>query len=401
MNTQVRPVVASFGMGVDSVAYAMEWITNPDSRDFDLRRDLVCVTAMTGDEYERTEDVMNRLVLPAFASEGIRYVMLSRASQSGGVAVLSDSRATRRMVMKGPWSLADEMATAGTIPQLASKARRCSSRAKAEPIEAWIKAEFGDRPRRHIMGYAADEPGRALVDQRYATILRCPEYPLIEWNWVRERAAQFLLDLFGEEVPRSCCRYCCFSGASKAGRAELVGRWAIEPAAGAMAVAMEYTALALNENQRLYGDTSARKLAVANGMGDVLELADARIAAARHGLYEVRRITFARAGDPSGKGPVWRSTRQLTYGSRARMTRELHRRAERSRMTVEVDDDGFTRAELIPRGNGPYPSIEYGLAVAPATVQDKQLKNFDKHWARLSAQHGPTLAGAGAAVRGA
>lgn len=52
--TDCRPmVVMSYGMGVDSTAILLRWLIEPASRDFDLK-DLVVVTAHTGDEFEQT-----------------------------------------------------------------------------------------------------------------------------------------------------------------------------------------------------------------------------------------------------------------------------------------------------------------------------------------------------------
>ena len=45
--------VLSYGLGLDSTAVLLRWLTDPSSRDFDLS-DLVVITAMTGDEFSAT-----------------------------------------------------------------------------------------------------------------------------------------------------------------------------------------------------------------------------------------------------------------------------------------------------------------------------------------------------------
>lgn len=113
-------VVLSYGMGVDSTAILLRWLTDPSSRDFDLA-DLVVVTAHTGDEFASTADAVTRHVLPALAAHQVRYVQVARTGRSvtanGGVAVLDDSRTPKLLHAQGIYRLSDEMIDAGTIPQ--------------------------------------------------------------------------------------------------------------------------------------------------------------------------------------------------------------------------------------------------------------------------------------------
>lgn len=88
-------VVMSYGMGVDSTAILLRWLTDPTSRDFDLR-DLVVITAHTGDEFDQTLRDVEEIVLPQLRRHGIRFVQVGRTQRkttvSGeGVAVLDDS----------------------------------------------------------------------------------------------------------------------------------------------------------------------------------------------------------------------------------------------------------------------------------------------------------------------
>jgi hypothetical protein len=89
VSTSRRCVVLSLGMGIDSVALLVRWIRKAASRGFDLR-DLICVTAMTGDEHDRTREPMERYLLPLLRKYSIRYVQIARRGQeaSNGYEVL-------------------------------------------------------------------------------------------------------------------------------------------------------------------------------------------------------------------------------------------------------------------------------------------------------------------------
>lgn len=73
------------------------------------------------------------------------------------------------------------------VPQLANGQRRCSIRFKGWVLDNWAAAEFGARTFRRVIGYHADEPGRAKKDTAIQRGLNpeagrtiCePHYPLI------------------------------------------------------------------------------------------------------------------------------------------------------------------------------------------------------------------------------
>lgn len=71
-------VVLSYGLGVDSTAILLRWLHEPTSRDFDLD-DLVVVTAMTGDEWDKTGTDVEQHILPLLRRHGVRYVQAARA----------------------------------------------------------------------------------------------------------------------------------------------------------------------------------------------------------------------------------------------------------------------------------------------------------------------------------
>jgi hypothetical protein len=418
-------VTLSMGMGVDSAALLTRWLLDPASRlvphpatgelvPFTLDR-LTAVTAMTGDEYVATARAMEQHLLPLMARHAVRYVQVCRAGQSDtdGIRVLSDSTATTRMFMRGPWRLADELSAAGTVPQVAAGKRLCSYRAKGWVLDQWAALEYAGRPRAHVIGFAAEETGRARRDSSYTQACRTPDYPLIRWGWDRGRCAVQLRDLFGIDWPRSCCGYCPFQAGPDIVR--LRERWLADPDAAVQALVLEAVAVALNPRMALFGDRTARQVAAGFGLGHLIRAADVQVDAMPAALYEVRRV-FRRAGDqswttahtkderkawrtahpgepvptwqlgpdPAAKGQVWRSLRQVrtdrgwpVQGARHRLVRHLCTRARRG---GELDLAGAAARLWFERAGAPYPATEHYLTVAPAGINDKERASFAELW---------------------
>ena len=385
------PVDLSFGMGKDSAALLALWLTDPASRDFPLS-DLTVVTAMTGDEPDVIRRLMEDHMLPLMRRTRTRFVQIARAEQSGTrYVVLDDSRRPQKMIMAGPWRLSDELRASGTVPQIASGRRLCSWRAKGSILDAWYADEHQGAPFRHVVCFAAEEARRAERDQNYTSGSRRPEYPLIDsLDWDRVRCDLFLLDLFGEPWSRSACGYCPFS-AGREGRAELIERWRAEPAIGAQALALEYTALALNPRSRLYGTRSARELVRTHRLDEIEDAFARDLDRQQWAVYEVRRIIHARRSDPAAKGPAWRSVRTVATGTRHEAERALARAAAAHRARPVLDEHGVVRAEIITRAET-YPALEHGLALAPVGVADKQRPRFEHWWTRLNTETKPTRA---------
>lgn len=132
-------IVMSYGMGVDSTAILLRWLTDPSSRDFDLR-DLIVMTAHTGDEFDQTLRDVEDVVLPALRHHGVRFIQVGRTQRKTtaggeGVVVLDDSTTPQRLHVEG-YKLSDEMLSAGTLPQLGGPA--C---ARSTPRgTAWIRS---------------------------------------------------------------------------------------------------------------------------------------------------------------------------------------------------------------------------------------------------------------------
>lgn len=390
-SVQSRQVVLS--LGVDSVALLTRWIHDPASRDFDLR-DLVVVTAMTGEELPRTRLLMQTYVLPLIRRNAVRYVQLCRAGQAKatGYVTLSDTRMPIQMYMRGPWRLSDELRSAGTLPSVRKGRRWCSDRAKGEVVDAWVRDHM--QPGYvHVTGYAAEERRRAERDTaarrekeaKGAAVPCRPLYPLLDrWCWDRDRCAGYLRDVFGVEFSRSCCGICPFQETAGS-RDELAERWRSHPEVGADALELEYTALAMNPNIGVFGTgRTAADFAAAHCLDEAITIARRRLdAAPSWDVLEVRRFFTAKDGDATQKGQPFRSVRVVATGTRDHVLAWV---GDLDDAEVEVDRHGITRAWRRRRAEKPtYPAVDWVFAVVPSGVKDKERGSFQKRWNELHA----------------
>ena len=91
------PAVAlSYGLSADSTAVLLRWRDEPAIAPCDPR-ELIVVTAMTGDEWAITGGLVEDHILPRLADHKIRYAQVARAGsrQAYGIAVLDDSYVRR------------------------------------------------------------------------------------------------------------------------------------------------------------------------------------------------------------------------------------------------------------------------------------------------------------------
>jgi len=128
--------VLSFGMGVESSALLLRWLEEPESRDFDLERDLIVITSQTGGEYPDTKRLCEDHLLPRMRRRRVRYVQVARAGhlEADGIKVLSDTRQPFEIHLQGAYTLQEELSAAGTVPQFAGE-RRCSLK------KYWVKGK--------------------------------------------------------------------------------------------------------------------------------------------------------------------------------------------------------------------------------------------------------------------
>lgn len=245
--------VTSWGLGVESSAYLVEVLSNPDRHGVDPA-DMVVLHAVVGSEWPDTLRDAERYVLPILRDRNVRLVQVARAGRrdTDGIVVLDDSRDPRRIHAAGPWTLADESRVSGNVPQLSH--RRCSLRFKGWVLDRWIAVNLAGRPYRHVIGYSAEERSRAARDLVYASATRTPVHPLIEWGWTRAACAARLLTGFGVVWRKSACAYCPYAGGKSL--TDTLARMRQYPAEAATALLLETPAVALNERSRLYGTRS-------------------------------------------------------------------------------------------------------------------------------------------------
>jgi hypothetical protein len=374
--------VINWGLGADSTAYLARMLTDPTAHGIDLDRTAVLYMA-TGSEWPETRLLVEEFMLPLLRSRSVRFVQLSRSGhlKADGITVLDDSRRPERLFARGPWTLWDEMESVGTVPQQAGT-RKCSLRAKGDVGDRWIAPAMGGRPFRQIMGFNADEPGRRFGDTAASKIPgRTGAYPLMEWGWGRQQVEDYLLQRFGVHWPKSYCTFCCFPVSMGSLPAHLE-RMRSHPKIAGEVLRLEYTAMSLNPNAKLYGKRTLldffdrsrpRDRACLEAFERELDMPWA--------LYHVRRLFLLSASGE--RRPVMRSTERVDLGHPKQLARRLTSVSERHRVEVEHDPMyGRARSWVRPRAKG-WPMAEELFATGPARVIDKQDKNFEPEWAAL------------------
>ena len=380
------PAVINLGMGVDSTAILLRYLTDPTSRAFDWA-DAVVITAMTGDEFEQTGRDVEEHILPLLRRHRVRYVQVARSQRhvtknGDGIVVLDDTIHPTRVHLDGAYKLSDEMLQAGTLAQR-SGSRLCSVHAKGDVLDPVIARITHGRPYRQIIGYEANEPKRAANDRAYNTQLRTGVYPLIEWGWTRATCVEFIASVTARVVwEKSACAACPFALSNNAGLARVLARYAQEPAAGIATLFQEHVALSLNPAQTLLPGRSARSVIAAAGLHEVLDGLDATLADARHAVYEVRRILRPRRNDRTKMANAARSVAAIVTGSRDQMHATLAALAEETGYGLATDKHGIDRVYLRTRANV-FPTVEHFYVVCPSVVLDKRAPNFETRWAAL------------------
>jgi len=365
-----KRIILSYGMGVDSSALLLRWLTRPQCRTFDLR-DLTIITSQTGDEFVDTGRLVETHILPLLRQHRVRYVQLARAGllKESGIQVLSDTDQPDRVYLEGAFKLSQELLLAGTVPQIANGRRWCSLKFKGEPIDAWVKNELKGEPYVHVIGFNANEENRVVRDQVYGGNMpgREASYPLLDWGWGRLACEAYLRHCLGEFWKKSCCTHCCFTR----GQEHILERYREHPEEAGFALYLEHLCLALNPNMKLYHVRSLYEVLVADKNTAALSNFQTRLAACQWALYRVRRIVWS-------KTAVWRKVETLATGTKEAMLGEL-----RNYGSAEPNDHGISRLTIKARGKG-YPTTEDSLAVGPAGAVDKSRVSFDKRWKEFS-----------------
>ncbi|MGW8729277.1 hypothetical protein ACWGNF_25010 [Streptomyces sp. NPDC055808] len=373
-------LVINWGLGVDSTAYIVKMLKDPAAHGVDLARAVV-LHELTGDEWPATRAHAEQYVLPLLRERRVRLVQVARASRSLEIAVMDDSREPERIIERGPWALWDEYESGGTVPQQGG-IRLCSLHAKGEVGDAWIDQEIGNRPFRQVMGFNADEAGRSRRDEAASkNPLRQGVYPLIDWDWGRERCEAFLYERFGVQWEKSYCSFCCFPVSMGAMDAHL-DRMRAHPEIAGRVLRLEYTSVSLNPQAKLFGRRSLlEQFDPRRGEDRAVLVAFEEELTCPWALYHVRRILPVAKADPTRRGRPLRSVEQVDTGRASSLGRRLLSISERHGVPAEIDKRyGRVRAWVQRRGPT-LPTVEELLVTAPFQVRDKQVPHFERTWA--------------------
>lgn len=395
---QAVNVVLSYGLGVDSTALLLRWLEEPYKRDFPLS-ELLVVTAMTGDEWPRTGELVERHILPRLRDAGIRFAQVARGGrvQSDGIVVLDDSDSPRRLHIEGAYKLSADMTAVGTVPQTAGN-RLCSMKFKGFPIDTYLEEHAPDATR-HAFGYESEETsrarrcaesmpgrmafgfgtyevGRARRATGYDTPHRRAEFPLIEWDWDREACERYIEQITGvPDWPKSACVYCPFSLTSRAGRERTLLRYDTRPESALEALMLERRSLCLNPRGGLIAGKRLDEL-IAAERPKIAAAFRSRVDAELHSVYEIRRVWLP-SRRPGGKRPsVYRELRVLSTGSRRLCEAKVRKRGD-------VDDaDGIERV-FFRRRSEALPTGEHFCVAGPAGAMPKARDAFPAAWQQL------------------
>lgn len=402
----VRPlVVLSLGMGVDSVAILLRWLRDPTSRSFDLR-DLIVITAMTGDEFSSTARLMREHLIPLMNEHGVRFVQVARKGHStrDGIAILSDSTSTDELHIDGVYKLSQEFLRNGTH-QPVGGCRKCSQKQKGHVLDSVLSVELHDmtmnelnkasragqvavRPYIHVIGFSADELKRVKKDQDYGKLPgRVAAYPLVDWKWGRDECLDYIESELGVRWEKSACGQCPFAQMSE----DVQRRFRDEPELAAMSCEIEMNSLVFNNRMHLYGesaDKSVFKMLRDDGNVGALRRFEQRIAKHEWAIWRVRRVWKAasvksEAGevidtDESKAGNAARATEIVARGSRSDMEELLASKGEVVRDSAHELARVWVRTK---RTDGLYPAVEEMLVAGPVIAREKQQPSFEGVWA--------------------
>lgn len=384
-------MILTYGMGVDSTAILLHWLENPASRRFRVYQveagitpptftytgdgtfdlsELTVVTAMTGDEFPDLAGLIEKHILPRMRQHGIRYVQIARKSAREKLTVLDDSRAPKKLFLDGAYKLSDDLLGAATVPQYRNNARRCSIKAKGEPLDTWIGQETAGQPFMQAIGFNAEEAVRVTTDlsyskERWPAGQKTSIYPLMwDWNWNREACIRYIRQVTGVIWPKSACFYCPF-----ASQESVIPRYEKYPDKAAFSLFIEYASRCLNPRQTLYARGSLMSVIQEVGDRDALKLFDKMLDRSAWVIYHVRRIY--KTGYSSFTP---RSVRIVAEGKRRDMEARLS-----SYGPIRTDEDGIPRVVLSIKVEG-QPSLEELYVAAPKTMQDKEIPSFQRQW---------------------
>ncbi|MBE9180257.1 hypothetical protein IQ268_16970 [Oculatella sp. LEGE 06141] len=182
LNPNFQPHILSCGAGFDSLALLIEYIENPDSRDFPLEN-LIVVHAVVGGESVETKLLMEQVIFPLCREHNIWFIQACRNGEreKDGITILSSTRQPTTFYVRGAYSLLTYLVMSGTVPQRNGSSRLCTLKFKGWVIDTIARYLFGDSPRQRYIGFNADETQRAKSDKSISNREPSPYY-LIGYN---------------------------------------------------------------------------------------------------------------------------------------------------------------------------------------------------------------------------
>lgn len=310
-NANSEITILSYGLGVESTAILLRWMLEPETRPCALDK-LIVITSQVGNEWGDTGPAVERHILPLMRQHGIRFVQVARRGhqEADGITVLADTRSPEKCYMAGDYTLADELRSAGSLPQY-SGTHICSLKFKAFVVESWLK-ENVRVPARHAFGYNVDEASRveeseaAVVEriafgfnkdekkrieegQEYNTATRVGFYPLLEWNWSRQDCLDYIKKHLGITWRKSACVFCPFSK-NKQSTPDLIARQKQFPEQVADAMVLERVSMSLNPNGVLYATGPLIELVIESDNTTALEDYHKRLASLEWAIYQSAAI---------------------------------------------------------------------------------------------------------------
>ena len=182
---ECQPVILSYGLGADSTALLLKYLSETDEeRGFPLEN-LIVITALVGREWDETVDKVQRFILPLLRQHNILTIQCGRMSDysADGWIIYECSRQPQRIyqgvAQNIGWTLDRHLLRNGIVPQRRKGSRTCTLRFKGEVIDAIVRHLFAVSPMatyKREIGYNADEVGRANRSEGYGSTGVEPTY---------------------------------------------------------------------------------------------------------------------------------------------------------------------------------------------------------------------------------
>ncbi len=402
LNRTKRPVVLSYGLGVDSTAILLRWLNDPTSRrfadgtTFDLN-DLIVITAMTGDEWESTGTLVEDHILPLLRKHNVHYVQVARSGYSAkdGITVLDSSTHPRRLHLAGDYALAEELLESAIVPQIANGLRHCSEKQKAAVIERMLHDVLPPGEYINVIGFDALELRRAQKATGFdAPGKRESKFPLIEWNWDRQKSVAFIHEQLGVHWLKSACVYCPFAWRTAGSRlkdptarrdamvsanGELFERYATSQRAVVLTLALEYGARCVNPSQTLRESGAVLDIfKMHGGFEEAIAEFYALIDDTPHRNMDIRRVKRS-----AKRGDVYRSIHTQDVGTKSDMRALLETRYPRQVVSDGVTDRVWHR--FVPDRKLPA-WAEHANVLVPQWVKDKRNPVFEARWLEVTGE---------------